>query len=144
MQLPLSCLLLKIYAKRVERKFSIPYKLILAVSALESNWGRSGLSRKYNNYFGRKAIGSQPYGRMLTKEYRKGRLQTEYARFRAYSTAEDSFSDFASLITTNNRYSNLSALSKEEEDKWAIELARAGYATDPGYANKIISIYRKF
>jgi len=131
------------FAKEIEKEEEVPALLILAVSALESNWDRSYLSTNYNNFFGRKAIGKEPRVSLLTKEFRNGELRTEYANFKAYTTAKESFKDFAWLVNNNKRYKNLKGLALTDIRSWAKELHKAGYATDPHYVRKILSIAHK-
>ena len=64
------------------------------------------------------------------------------ASFRAYDSYADSFNDYVGFLRTNSRYS--SALQHQGDDELFIEdLHKAGYATDPNYANKIINIMNR-
>lgn len=132
-----------IISKEIEKEEGVPALLILAVSALESNWSKSYLSSNYNNFFGRKASGKEPKARLLTKEFRNGKLKNEYADFKAYTTAKESFKDFAWLVNNNKRYKNIKGLALTDIRSWAKELHKAGYATDPHYVGKILSIVHK-
>lgn len=123
------------FAKKVEFDTGVPSTVILSVAALESNWGRSGLSKKHNNFFGRKAIGSEPVALMSTLEYRKGRYHKEDAAFKYYPTPKESFLDFAKLMATK-RYSHIHGSVED----WAVGLQQAGYATDPTYAEKVVKV----
>ena len=58
---------------------------------------------------------------------------------RAYSSAAESFEDYAKLVETSSRYS--AAVAARSADEYARELARGGYATDPDYADKWLAIY---
>ena len=62
------------------------------------------------------------------------------ASFRKYSSIEDSFNDYVSLIKNNDRYQNALANAGDPE-RYVNELSKAGYATDPNYGSKILSIY---
>jgi len=65
-----------------------------------------------------------------------GAPRTVVAKFRAYDSYEESFRDYARLITETPRYEK--ALAKVNSVQgWAAELQRAGYATDPNYASKL-------
>ena len=76
---------------------------------------------------------------MQTLEYRNGVAQREIARFRAYDSFESSFADYVNFIQQSPRYQQALSMAADSET-YAQELARAGYATDPDYANKIIGI----
>lgn len=131
-------------AKKVEKSTGVPKDLILAVGAHESNWGKSSLSRRYNNYFGRKAYGREPYAIFNTFEFKKGKYYKVKAKFKTYKSIEDSFRDFAKLITSNKRYSRLRSLPVDKVDLWAKRLQESGYATDPEYSYKLTITISKF
>jgi flagellar protein FlgJ len=71
-----------------------------------------------------------------------GKAQSKVERFRAYDSYADSFKDYAKLITDNPRYEKVMA-SAGDASKFAQGLQRAGYATDPQYANKLTRIIRQ-
>ena len=82
----------------------------------------------------------------LTKEYDKnGRAYTVVAHFRSYKNMADSFLDHGIFLTSNARYRKaLDAYAKSKDaDEYARGLQKAGYATDPDYANMLISLMKK-
>ncbi len=125
----------KPFALQVERVYSIPFGVCIAQAALETGWGRFV---KGNNYFGIKGEGQD----LLTHEFINGRKVYIVDEFRAYSSMEDSFNDYGHFLTTNRRYQT--AFETTDPEQFAIELQKAGYATDPEYADKLISIIRRW
>ncbi|MCP4188348.1 MAG: flagellar assembly peptidoglycan hydrolase FlgJ [Gammaproteobacteria bacterium] len=132
-------------AQRAANTLGVSTQLLVAQSALETGWGKHVMTRPDGssafNLFGIKA-GNGWHGNSVTKptlEFRDGVMQTEMAHFRAYASAEDSLDDYVHFIQSNSRYQN--ALNHGGDDGFYLrEIHRAGYATDPNYANKILSI----
>ena len=129
-------------AERVAQASGIPASFMLGQAGHETGWGRSQIRTAEGgnsfNLFGIKA-GSGWKGKVAeitTTEYIDGEPRKLTAKFRAYSSYEESFRDYARLITENPRYEK--ALAKVHSvQEWATELQRAGYATDPNYASKL-------
>ena len=126
----------------------VPAKLILSQAALESGWGRREIPRpdgsSSHNLFGIKATGGWTGDVVYatTTEYEGGVARKVTQPFRAYDSYAESFADYARLIGRSERYSEvLSAPSAEEA---ARRVQEAGYATDPSYADKLISIMGYF
>ncbi len=122
----------------------VPARLILGQAALESGWGQREIKhedgRTSFNLFGIKAGGSWK-GRVvnvLTTEYEGGVAKKVTQPFRAYASYEESFSDYARLISSNPRYESVAQARNEIEA--ARRIQDAGYATDPNYAQKLIGI----
>lgn len=117
-------------------------RLVASQAALESNHGRSGLSRDANNFFGIKAPRGGDYVSMRTREENAGGgSYYETARFRKYATPEDSFKDHLALL--QRKYPD--ALSANNIDAATAGLRygqQGGYATDQRYGAKIASIAR--
>lgn len=126
----------------------VPAPLILAQAALESGWGRREIrgadGAQSFNLFGIKADRSWqgPVVEATTTEYVDGAAQSIRAKFRAYASYEESFTDYAKFMTRNPRYANV--LASADPTEAARGLQRAGYATDPQYANKLVRIMQKF
>jgi peptidoglycan hydrolase FlgJ len=128
-------------AKKAGEKYGMDPIVILAQGAYESAWGTSTLSNKYRNFFGITASGK-------TNEYWKGTLvqtETQYKlKFRTYATAQDSFYDFARLISSN--YKAAFAAGKDYK-LYAKQIANSAYISETNgdnrtaYMNGIISIY---
>ena len=118
---------------------------LIAQAALETGWGqrmfKNTTGQNSNNLFGIKAQANWQ-GQVAvvdTLEYRQGVAQKEKARFRAYDSAEQSLHDYVDLIQSNPRYQ--AALSVASDTKAYFQrLQAAGYATDPNYAQKILSV----
>lgn len=132
-------------AQRIADELGVSPRVLIAQAALETGWGNSmpkhtdGSSG--NNYFGIKGHG-QWQGRHIdanTTEIISGKPQQERASFRAYNSIEDSFRDFANFLKTNPRYEGALAVT-HNANKFVDALQKAGYATDPKYADKIKSI----
>lgn len=132
------------YALYVQEKYGIPYGLVLAQAALESGWGESSLAEKALNFFGIKA-GSSWEGEtviMPTTEVIGGKSVKIPGVFRAYDDPLASFSDYGRLLSSNPRYASVLAADDPYEAAEALE--RAGYATDPQYAEKLSDIIRRY
>ncbi len=135
-------------AEEASRSTGIPAKFLLGQAALESGWGRREIvgadGRASHNLFGIKA-GSNWKGKVVetyTTEYKNGVPHTKRERFRAYDSYTDAFRDYARLLSKNPRYENVLA-NAQDATSFARGLQRAGYATDPNYANKLARIINK-
>lgn len=135
-------------AHKAAAQSGVPAPLILSQAALESGWGKREIldadGTNSHNLFGIKATGGWKgkVVHILTTEYENGTPRKVMQPFRAYQSYEESFADYARLIGTNQRYSNVVAAPNAESA--AHEIQKAGYATDPGYADKLISIMGYF
>lgn len=120
----------------------IPASFTIAEAALESAWGQSLLAINGLNYFGVKAgpEWTGPTIDMNTREYLNGAWVMVPARWRKYAMIDDCIVDHASFLVSNPRYHECFAAQGGEA--FAIAAAKAGYATDPAYAQKIIEIMR--
>lgn len=116
--------------------------VMLAQAALESNFGESQLSFDYNNYFGIKAHGHHRSVRLTTTEYYDGEETTIRDYFCVYSSPGDCFADYAEVITQNANYSD--AVGAASPALSARALQDGGYATDPNYASKVISVINEY
>ena len=116
--------------------------VLVAQAALETGWGKH--VSPGNNYFGIKATKDwQGQTEKLTSdEYENGRFVAEQSDFRKYSDVLASMKDYIKFIKENPRYQN--AVNKSyNPDEYFEEIQRAGYATDPNYADKLKKISRK-
>lgn len=113
---------------------------MMAQSALETGWGKSAPG---NMYFGIKATPSWT-GKtqtLYTTEYVNGEAKKVYQTFRAYNTPAESFEDYARLISTTARYkAAMSYPGYYQTDNYLQAVYNGGYATDPNYLYKCISI----
>lgn len=112
--------------------------IVAAQWAIESNWGESE-SGSYN-YFGIKAVGNEPYTLRWTNEVRNGRTVREQHKFKNYSSLDEGIKGRVDFIKKNKRYRNAGYFTAKNPSEAAWSLQNAGYATDPKYAEKLISI----
>lgn len=133
-------------AKAAGAQLGVDPKMLLAQAALESNWGKSvprgvdGLSS--HNLFGIKADRTWE-GRSFatqTVEYENGVAVKQRAAFRGYDSYADCFRDYVNFLRANPRYAKALENAANPE-RFIAGLQKAGYATDPGYARKVMSIY---
>jgi peptidoglycan hydrolase FlgJ len=133
------------HAERVAARLGVDARVLVAQAALETGWGQHIMQRRdgrsSHNLFGIKADGRWDGEQVShrTVEFRHGVLQREQASFRAYASPAHSLSDYADFITGNPRYRD--ALGSADPQRYVAELQRAGYATDPAYARKIMNIF---
>lgn len=143
----------KEYAKEVEATYGIPWEICVAQSVLESNWGRSWLSRAHNNYFGIKAVWSEASVRMATREHTGWRYVTIPGAFRTYWDMRESFLWYGEFLTRNQRYKEAFAYSSDtkfyhgnasykqrDPVRFITEIKRAWYATDPNYISSVMGV----
>ncbi len=135
-------------AKLAANQSGVPAKLILSQAALESGWGRREIMHEdgstTHNLFGIKASPNWKgkVANVMTTEYEDGVARKVKQPFRAYDSYAESFADYARLIGTNKRYSDVVGAPSAEVA--AHKIQEAGYATDPAYAEKLISIMSYF
>lgn len=117
-------------------------RLVASQAALESNHGRSGLSRDANNFFGIKAPRGGDYVNMRTREENAGGgSYYENARFRKYATPEDSFRDHLALL--QRKYPEALSAGNIADAAAGLRYGQqGGYATDQRYGSKLESIAR--
>lgn len=132
-------------AERAEAATGIPAAFMVSQAALETGWGRKEIRHADGspafNLFGIKATGGWKgaVAEVMTTEYVGGKPQKVMQRFRAYSSYEESFADYARLVSENPRYRQVLAQGTRAEG-FAQGLQRAGYATDPAYADKLTRV----
>jgi flagellar protein FlgJ len=129
-------------AAKVERSTGIPASFMIGQAGHESGWGQREIKMPDGsssfNLFGIKA-GSGWHGKVAevtTTEYSGGVPKKTLAKFRAYDSYEDSFRDYAQMISNSPRYAQARTQTHSAVD-YASSLQRAGYATDPAYAAKL-------
>lgn len=148
------------YAKEAEERTGISALFGLAQCALETGWGKT---IKGNMLFGMKVGSGRNYGgwqgdKQLIKTTEYSGISTKWFpvilpgfpvqqtngkwkyrvldEFRAYVSPLHSFIDWAGLLKSNSRYV-LAFQHTTNPHQFAKEIANAGYATDPNYADKI-------
>lgn len=126
-------------AEAAARELGLPTEAVVGHAALETGWGRHRPGGDSHNYFGIKADRSWQGGRVAsaTREVRDGVERSEQAEFRRYASPAESFADYVQFLRGNPRYAG--ALGHGgDAGRFAEGLQRAGYATDPRYAEKLI------
>ena len=138
---------LSIPAQVASKDSGISHQLIMAQAALESGWGQREIptadGKRSFNLFGIKAGSSWdgPTTNITTTEYANGVAKKVQASFRVYGSYVEAISDYIKLLTSNPRYAQVASANTPEQA--AHELQRAGYATDPNYADKLVSVIQK-
>lgn len=129
-------------AERAAAGLGIAPEAIVAVAALETGWGRAVIrhpdGRSAHNLFGIKAGAGWdgPTVTARTREFLGGVWVERAERFRAYDSPGASVADFAALLRASPRYAAALAAGTDSTRFFA-GLARAGYASDPAYAEKL-------
>jgi flagellar protein FlgJ len=132
------------HAAAASQATGVPAAFLVAQAALETGWGRSEPHRSDGqpsyNVFGVKAgrNWSGPTVEAATTEYVDGVAQQRVERFRAYGSYAEAFADYARLLVSNPRYAPV--VGSLDATSFARGLQRAGYATDPAYADKLTRI----
>lgn len=132
------------YAKTAAERLGVSSDVLIAIAALETGWGQhfpANADATSNNYFGIKADARWQGERLnsQTLEFSDGVFNKQNESFRAYSTLTESFNDFADFLLKNDRYAN--ALERVEDvTEFLQEIQKAGYATDPNYADKVLNV----
>ncbi len=136
-------------AKAAEAQSGIPAAFMIAQAAHETGWGhreiRNTDGTPSHNLFGIKAGAgwTGPVAEITTTEYVSGQPRKVTAKFRAYESYEESFRDYARLIKDSPRYQQAYRQATDgtpDAAAFAQGLQRAGYATDPAYADKLARV----
>jgi flagellar protein FlgJ len=132
-------------AQAAEASSGIPAAFMLGQAAHETGWGRSEIRHADGspsfNLFGIKAGADWkgPVAETMTTEVVNGVAQKGVAKFRAYGSYAESFADYARLMRSSPRYQLVLATGQDARG-FAQSLQRAGYATDPDYADKLTRV----
>ncbi|PKF59162.1 flagellar assembly peptidoglycan hydrolase FlgJ [Alteromonadales bacterium alter-6D02] len=133
------------YAKKAAAALGGSPSVLIAQAALETGWGQKIVNKPSQessfNLFNIKADNrwQGEHATVSTLEYRDGVAVREKAQFRAYDGLEQSFDDFTQFLQNSPRYQP--ALEKISNPASFLQgLQQAGYATDPNYASKIMSV----
>lgn len=118
-------------------KWKVPASITLAQGILESAAGQSYLAVNGNNHFGIKC-----HGWTGATIHRDDDAANEC--FRAYKSAYESFEDHSQFLATGQRYRSLFSLKTTDYKGWANGLKAAGYATNPQYAQSLISLIESY
>ena len=123
----------------------IPASIIMAQAIHESQCGRSDLAMNSNNHFGIKCKSYWKGDSYYHKDDdfdKNGNLMKSC--FRAYNTIVDSYVDHSNFLKYSSNYASLFQYDKTDYVNWAHGLQRCGYATDPNYATKLLSIIERY
>ncbi|MDE6296568.1 MAG: glucosaminidase domain-containing protein [Muribaculaceae bacterium] len=120
-----------------QKAHGIPASITLAQGLLESAAGRSTLATKGNNHFGIKCHSDWTGDTLLRNDDAANEC------FRVYSSAAESFTDHSRFLL-KKRYRPLFEFDVTDYASWAHGLKQCGYATDPNYANRLISIIERY
>ncbi len=139
-------------AKAAETQSGIPAAFMVGQAAHETGWGRHAIRNAdgsdSHNLFGIKAGAgwTGPVAEITTTEYVNGEAQKVTAKFRSYASADESFKDYARMLKESPRYSGVVAtvaqagVDARSAAGFAQGLQKAGYATDPAYADKLTRV----
>jgi len=127
----------KLAISEMERS-GIPASITLAQGCWESSNGNSRLATEGNNHFGIKCKAEWTGKKIYHDDDAKGEC------FRKYAHAEASYIDHSNFLMAGSRYSFLFKLDPKDYKAWAYGLKKAGYATDPTYAERLIKIIEEF
>ena len=132
-------------ARAAEAQSGIPAAFMVAQAAHESGWGRHEIRNadgsSSHNLFGIKAGAgwTGQVAQVTTTEVIDGQPRKVVAKFRAYASYGESFRDYAQLMKDNPRYAQVVAAGSSAQG-FAQGLQRAGYASDPAYADKLTRV----
>lgn len=116
----------------------IPASITLAQGLLESGAGRSELAVKSNNHFGIKCHNGWQGSRVYHDDDARGEC------FRKYDSPHESYRDHSDFLRYRDRYKFLFEYGIRDYKSWAYGLRQAGYATDPNYPTKLISLIERY
>ena len=125
-------------AIREMQRTGVPASITLAQGILETEAGKSDLVIRSNNHFGIKCKSSWTGEKVYHDDDAQGEC------FRKYSDAEDSYKDHSDYLRTQPRYASLFSLDPLDYKGWATGLKKAGYATNPRYAQILIKYIEKY
>ena len=120
------------------QRTGVPASITLAQAIVESGAGQSPLAVQANNHFGIKC-----HNDWTGKKFYKDDEQVQEC-FRVYASVEESYRAHSDFLRARDRYKDLFDLDPTDYKAWAKGLKRAGYATDPAYATKLIDLIEDF
>ncbi len=132
-------------AQAASETTGVPARFIIGQAALESGWGKREILKANgetsHNVFGIKATKDWTGKTVstVTTEYRNGRPERVVEKFRSYGSYDEAMADYAQMLKGNPRYAQVLNGSHDAAG-FAAGMQRAGYATDPHYAKKLMSI----
>lgn len=126
------------YAVEEMEKYKIPASITLAQGLLETGGGQSILAQQGNNHFGIKCKED------WTGKTMKHTDDAPNECFRVYDDPKQSYEDHSKFLAFRKYYVNLFKLNPKDYSAWAYGLKKAGYATNPRYANILIGKIEKY
>jgi len=127
----------KTIAVQEMEQYGIPASITLSQALLESGNGNSRLAQEANNHFGIKCTSTWQGRTVLKDDDRRDDC------FRVYNNPEESFRDHSEFLL-RKRYAPLFELDKNDYKGWAHGLKKAGYATNPRYAELLINLIERY
>ena len=112
----------------------VPASITLSQGMLESDNGNSRLAVKANNHFGIKCHNDWKGKKIYHDDDHRGEC------FRKYNSVYESYEDHSDFLRNVTRYEFLFELDPLDYEAWAKGLKKAGYATNPQYAEKLVII----
>ncbi|MCI1290569.1 MAG: glycoside hydrolase family 73 protein [Lactobacillus sp.] len=134
-------------AQKADKPYGLYPSVTIAQACLESNYGQSSLAKLYNNLFGVKGTDPNTSKVMTTSEYVNGHWKTISGRFQIYDSYQAAIQAHARLLaqgTTWNPNQYQHVLQAKDWRSQAKALCQDGYATDPNYPSKLISLVEQF
>ena len=134
-------------AKLVQEKLGVPFQVVIAQAALETGWGQKIIKNESgsssHNLFNIKADNRWSGDKVQkeTLEFEQGAMVKKSAPFRAYQSLSESVNDYVDFLSNNDRYQD-ALQNTGNVEHFLHGLQKAGYATDPQYANKIMATLR--
>jgi LysM repeat protein len=125
-------------AEKQQKEHKIPASIVLAQGLIESGAGQSNFAKQSNNHFGIKCNSDWTGAKIYHDDDQQGEC------FRKYDQVLDSYEDHASFLKNRPRYAFLFDLKMTDYEGWAHGLKKAGYATDPTYDYKLISLIEDY
>lgn len=127
------------YAVEDMHSSGILASVTIAQAILESNWGASGLSKNYNNYFGMKATDAWTGSviELPTTECNDDGCYRTTALWRVYDNPLQSLQDHSRLLHAN-KYNGV--VGEKDYNRAITIIKNGGYATDPSYVTKIVDL----
>ena len=136
------------HAKTAAQKIGLNPAVMIAQAALETGWGKHVIPKQDGgssfNLFNIKVDRSWQgeHAKKMTLEFEQGLPVKKQANFRAYDSIKESINDYVDFLQSNPRYSKaLNNVDKPEQ--YLDDLQKAGYATDPNYAQKIKNVLQR-
>jgi len=125
------------FAITASKKTGVDPRIIIAQAALESAYGKKAPG---NNFFGIKSHGKGGGQSFTTHEVINGKRIKIKDSFRRFSSMGASVAGYADFINKNSRYKRFKGAKGLAEQARALQ--SSGYATDPTYGAKVLSIAR--